>query len=432
MVNFLLGKFVGVQLGRSPNFQKISRNINWLLFGNAFRLGVGFFVTAWVARYLGPEQFGILSYAMALVSIFIFLGSLGLNEILIRDFVQDVANIKEMLATAFLMKVFGGIVTFAVAVLLAFILNPTDTKTHWLVGVIAGGTILQAFDVFEFYFQSQLQSKYAVSARNVACFLITVVKIYLILFKAPVIAFAWVILGEAILGGFFLLFAYRAQPLSFHLLNSSFAMARRLIKDSWPIFLSGIATMIYLRIDQIMLHYFIGDGEVGIYAAAIKVVEFWGVLGIVFMSSVFPVIFGFKKTDEKLYWKKIRQIYRFLIFASIVISLVMIMTAKPIMLLLFGASFQRAANVLSIYILAIVFMYLRGATTYVLVSERLQRYEVYRSVIACLINIVLNFTLIPRFGILGAAIAAIFSHSIPIFALGWFKETRGIMRIREF
>lgn len=175
----------------SPKLLKVAANASWLFADRFLRMGVGLVVGVWVARYLGPEQFGLYNYAIAFVSLFSAFATLGLDNIVVRDLVRDPTCRDEILGTTFALKLIGGIFTLLLTVGIISLLRPNETLTHWLVGIIAVGMIFQAFDAIDFWFQSQTQSKFTVYARSTGFLLITIVKLILIWMQAPLIAFAY-------------------------------------------------------------------------------------------------------------------------------------------------------------------------------------------------------------------------------------------------
>ena len=193
----------------SPRLRKIITNISWLFADRILRLGVGVFVVALIARYLGPQQFGLFSYASAFVALFYTFAGLGLERIVVRDIVHDPSCKNEILGTAFVLKLLGGTITSLLAIATISLVRPNDTLSRWLVGSLAAITIFEAFDAIDFWFQVQVKSKYTVLAKNTAFIIVTLIRITLIQMQAPLIAFAWATLVEAILGAIGLVIAYK-------------------------------------------------------------------------------------------------------------------------------------------------------------------------------------------------------------------------------
>jgi O-antigen/teichoic acid export membrane protein len=133
----------------SEGLRKISQNIGWLFFDKFIRLGVGLVVGVWVARYLGPEQYGTLNYALAFVGIFSALGSMGIEGIVVRDIVQKPEKKYEILSSAFILKLSGGIIAFIILFITIIYVRPSDNQSHWLVGIIGMIMVFQAFDAID-------------------------------------------------------------------------------------------------------------------------------------------------------------------------------------------------------------------------------------------------------------------------------------------
>lgn len=171
-----LPSFIRIRLEGRVALQKILANTGWLFIDKIIRMGVGLLVGIWVARYLGPEQFGLYNYALSFVALFSALATLGLDGIVVRDIVRDPSCKDETLGTAFVLKLIGGGLTFLFVVGANSLLRPHDRLTQWLVGIIALGTIFQAFDTIDFWFQSQVKSKHTVYSKNTAQLAINIVR----------------------------------------------------------------------------------------------------------------------------------------------------------------------------------------------------------------------------------------------------------------
>ena len=184
--------------GRSA-LRKIITNTGWLFVDNLLNLVAGFLVGAWVARYLGPAQYGVLNYALAFEVLFVPIAGLGLANIVIREIVRVPEDKNTILGTAFALQFAASLIAFALILGVAYLLQPDDTLTRWLIAIVAGQLVFRAFsNTVDYWFQSQIQSKYAVWSRNIALVLIALIKLVLLLVKAPLIAFAWAVLTQVV------------------------------------------------------------------------------------------------------------------------------------------------------------------------------------------------------------------------------------------
>lgn len=205
----LLPSFIRSKLeGRLP-LQRILTNTGWLTVDHILRMSVGLVVGVWVARYLGPEQFGLYSYAIAFVTLFSPLASLGLDNIAVRDIVNTPDSAKEILGTAFVLKLIGGILAFFLAVAAIIIVRPKDYLSHWMVLIIAASFIFWAFSAIDFWFKAKVQSKFTVYATGSAFLLTSMGEIGLILTKASLITFAFIYLAEIFLAAIGRVLVYR-------------------------------------------------------------------------------------------------------------------------------------------------------------------------------------------------------------------------------
>jgi PST family polysaccharide transporter len=395
----------------SPELLKIISNIGWLFADRVLRMGVGLIVTAWVARYLGPQQFGLFNYATAFVSLFGVLATLGLDQIVVRDMVREPSCKNETLGTAFVLKLSGGILTILVTTGTIFLLRPDDQLTHWLVVITAAGTIFDAFNTIDFWFQLQVKSKYTVIAKNTAFILITLLRIALLQMQAPLIAFAWALLAENALGALGLAIAYKVQGQSLLAWRPSLLRAKTLLKESWPLLLSGLAIMVYLRIDQIMLGQLADDKAVGIYSAATKISELWYYIPIAIVTSVTPSIVEAKKVSETLYYNKLQKLFNLMAVIAYMIAIPMTFLSKYIVVMIFGQNYVASGGVLSIHIWAALFVFFGWSKGIWIVAEGLTMFSLVATTSGAVMNILLNFLLLPIYRETGAAIATVISYA---------------------
>lgn len=427
----ILPGFVARKLEGRLNLQKIVGNTGWLFADKIIRMCVGLFVGVWVARYLGPAQYGILNYALAFVSLFAVLATLGLDGIVVRDIVRNPACREETLGAAFRLKIIGGLLTLIITVGSISLIRPDDGLTRLLVAVIATGTIFQAFDVIDFWFQSQVLSKFTVIVRNLAFLVVSAVKIVLILKHAPLIAFALAGLIEIILVAAGLVTAYRVHGYRLFFWRGSKARARRLLQESWPLILSGLAIMVYMQIDQIMLREMVGDKAAGLYSAAIRLSEIWYFIPTIIVSSVFPAIIDAKSIDSEIYYDRIRSLFRLLAGIAYLISIPLCLSANFIVSLLYGNSYLDSGPILSAHIWASVFVFMGVGQGPWNITEGFLRLSLQRTIIGAVMNIVLNIILIPRYSGMGAAIATVVSYATSAILMNAFdKRTRTIFKIQ--
>lgn len=412
--------------------RKILGNINWLTAGVIFKDVIGLFLVAWVARYLGPEQFGTMNYAVAFVALFSTLSTLGLDNIVIRNILLKPENKAKYLGTTFVLKLLGSLIMLLLSSLVIYFVQPDNTLIRLFVFIIAFGYIFKAFDIIDFWFQSKIEAKYAVYARSISFILVSILKVIFILTQSPLVAFVLMFTLDFLLTALFFLYFYiKKEKTNIKSWKISFDTAKELLKDSWPLILSGIAVTIYMKIDQVLIGNMLGGIELGLYSAASKLSVAWYFIPGVVMSSVFPAIIEAKKKNENLYFKRMQTLYNIFTCFTIVVALVVTFSSSFIIKNLYGNAYLGAAKVLSIHIWAGVFVFFGVANTGFTIPQNLMKYTLWRTLIGVVINISLNIILIPKFGIVGVAVVAFISHLFTDSLLHLlFKKTRFIFLVQ--
>jgi PST family polysaccharide transporter len=429
-----LPKNLRTKVEQRPSLIKILTNIGWLFSERALRMGVGLIVSVWLARYLGPEQFGLLNYALAFVSLFVAIATLGLQDIVVRDIVNDPTGTQEIIGTSFLLRLIGGVISF-VLIFAAINFFQSDDKLAKTIVVILGFTLVfQASEVVKCWFESQIMSKYIIWMQNGVFLIGAAVKVSLILVNASLFAFVWVMFFEALTTAIGMFAVYRWKVGKLSAWRPRITRAKSLLRDSWPLILAAIAVTIYMRIDQIMLGHMVGNEAVGIYTAAVRISEVWYVIPLAIAASVFPSILEARKKNGDLYKQRLQKLYDLMVLLTLAVALPMTFLSDWIVVLLFGQAYSAAGTVLSIHIWATLFVFLGVASEKWFLAENRQILSFQRTLLGALVNIGLNIILIPKFGIIGAALTTVFSYAIAAMLADVIqKETRPMfaMKVRS-
>lgn len=394
-----------------PNLQKILGNTGWLFADKILRMGMGLVVGVWVARYLGPEQFGLFNYVVAIVALFTAIASLGLNNIVVRDLVKHPEDANVMLGTAFILQLIGGVLATGAAVIAVSVMRPDDATVKIMVVIVGSVMVLKASDVVRYWYESRVQSKYTVLVENAAFLVFAAAKVALILVAAPLLAFVWGVLAEAALVATLLLFIYSQQGNRLLAWRYSFDRAKSLLNDSWPLILSGMAAMLYMRIDQIMLGQMLNDKAVGIYSAAVRISEVWYFIPTIITASLFPSIIAIRKENLNLYYRRIEKMLRLMMVLSLSLAIPISIASDWIVTLLYGKGYSESAKILVIHIWAGIFVFSGVAAGRWFIAENLQKYTFFRTLAGAVVNLILNYLLIPKYGPIGAAWATVIAQA---------------------
>ena len=406
--------------------RKYFSNTSWLLGERILRMGVSLFVGIYVARYLGPEKYGLLSYTMSFVWLFSAFLDLGHREIIVRELVLYPEQRNVILGSAILLRLSGAVLLGSgVAVGLQLVDN--DYQTSLMIGIIALGMAFQSWELIDYYFQSQVQSKYTVWAQTVQLIVASLIKIALIIWQAPLIWFAAVFSLEYVITAALFLLLYNWQVGSFPIRNCNLKYARQMLKNSFPLLLTGMAILIYMRIDQVMLKELVGAETVGTYAAAVKLCEVWYYIPVLIAVSFYPAIIGVKDTNPALYHARLQKLYTLLVWVAFALAIPITFMADWIIYILYGNEYIESVIILKIYVWAGIFVSMSLANNKWMVIENFQNYILLTTLLGMSSNIICNVILIPLYGASGAAIATLISYGIGSYlSLLFFPKVRKI------
>ena len=400
-----------ITLKQHPGIRKYFSNTSWLLGERILRMGVSLFVGIYIVRYLGPEKYGLLSYTMSFVWLFSAFLDLGHREIIVRELVLYPEQRNVILGSAILLRLSGAVfLVSGVAVGLQLVDN--DEQTSLMIVIIALGMAFQSWELIDYYFQSQVQSKYTAWAQTVQLIVASLIKIYLIIWQAPLIYFAAIFSLEYVITAALFLLMYKWQVGSFPIRNCNLKYAKQMLKNSFPLLLTGTAILIYMKIDQVMLKELVDTETVGTYAAAVKLCEVWYHIPVIIAVSLYPAIIGVKDKDPALYHAQLQKLYTLLVWVAIALAIPITFMADWIIYIFYGNEYIESAIILKIYVWAGIFVSMSLANNKWMVIENFQNYILLTTLLGMSSNIIFNVILIPSYGAPGAAVATLISYGI--------------------
>ncbi|WP_051664162.1 flippase [Dyadobacter crusticola] len=410
----------------NPTIRKYAFNTSWLFSEQILRMAVGLFVGVWVARFLGPANFGILNYAQSLVGLFGAVATLGLNNIVIRELVNKKVDENLLLGTAFVMKLVGA---FVVMTLLAITINiiPTDSYTKLIVMITSASTIFQSVNVIDFYFQSKVQSKFVVYVNFVVLLISTLLKLLFLFLKASVEVFAIIVVVETIVSAIGLIYFYKKNKADIRQWKFNTNVAVKLLRDSWPLILSSISISIGMRIDQVMLKSYINETSVGYYAVGVKFAEIFNFIPMLISQSIYPKIIEMDLVKER---NKLIAMLRYIFMALALLGIGVNIFSGFAVNLLYGAEYEPSIAVVNILIWSIPFTFLNIVTSTILQKLNKNSTILIRQLIIAGINILVNMYLIPRYDIAGASMGTLIAD-MSLFIFGFLiPNERAIFFLR--
>jgi O-antigen/teichoic acid export membrane protein len=405
-------------------FGKYFRNTAWLLAERIIRLGIAFFVGVYVIRYLGPEDYGKISYVLSFVGLFAAISSLGLDSIVVRNLVNNPENRDELLGTSFILKLFGILFSWVIIAATVSFMN-NDHEINIYIIIIISAFVFQCFNVIDYNYQATVQSVFVVQAYFVQIILSSIIKVTLVVNEAPLIFFVLVVIVDATVIALVLILNYLRKTGSLLDWRWSSSCAKKLLKDSWPLILSGAAITIYMQIDQVMIKEILGYEAVGNYSVAVRLSELWYFIPMAITSSLFPAILEAKNKSNSLYLDRMQNLYDILVILAVAIAIPVTFFSDEIIFYIFGGEYGGSSSVLVIHIWAGIFVFLNNASWKWYIAENLQKIANYRLYVGLIINVLLNYFLIPIYGITGAAVATVLSRALSSYIGNIFlRKTR--------
>lgn len=412
----------GRLLGIFPGATQIAANMGWLFLDRLLRMGVGLLVSAWVARYLGPEQFGLMNFALAFTGLFAAFAGLGLQGIAVRDSVRDPEKAALTLGTTALLQLAGAALAYLAMIVAVSCLRPDDMLARSTIAVLGALLFVKAGEFTNYWFESQVQSRYIVWVQGVGFLVFAGLKVALIVLEAPFLAFVYAVLGEAAVVALCSLVVMDKRGHPLRKLRASMQRARMLLADCWPLMLAAVAVTAYMKIDQIMIGQMLGDHSVGLYSAAVRVTEIWFFIPMAVVASLFPSILQARDDHPEAYNLRLQRLYDLMALLGLCISLAVTLCSGLLVELMFGSEYAASARILSIHVWSAVFVFLGVASSQQLVAEHRQTLSLERTVLGMGLNIVLNFSLIPAHGPAGAAVASLLSQMSAAFFYDLIRE----------
>ncbi|MEI6480329.1 MAG: flippase [bacterium] len=404
-------------------FQKYLKNTSWMFFGRFFTLGISFFIGIYIARYLGPSNYGLLSYVTSFVGLFGFLASFGIDSIVSREIIKDHDKKDEIIGTGFYIKIIGSFVAIASVFIISYF-TTKDLFTLGLIWLFSLNFIPQAFNILETYFQSQVLSKKVVTAQVVANIISTILKISVIILNKGIFWLILIYIVETSIYALILLFSFRKFGNHIRKWKFNISVAKSILKDSWPLMLSTVAVSIYMKIDQVMIKNMLGNEQAGIYAVAVKLSEVWYFIPTLICTSLSPSIIKALNMSKDLFEDRMKKLYFSLFWFAVAIASFVSVFSYFIIKILFGNAYIGAVPTLQIYVWAGVAVFMGVAVGQYLLASNLTRLSFYSTILGTLTNIIINIILIPRIGIKGAAISTLISYTIATFGIFFFKDTK--------
>ncbi|WP_158975123.1 flippase [Cellulophaga sp. L1A9] len=406
-------------------------NSAWMLAEKLIRMIAAILTSILFARYLGPSQFGNLNYAIAFVSIFIPFSEFGMSSILVRDYIIHKNKKKIILGTSFYLLLLFSFLSFVVLNIINLTIDEDQTISYWIL-LYSFILFAKPLDVIDFYFQSEVKAKISSICKTISILITLLLKFIIVAFNFPIIYIVYVLVLEFILLAlFYLITFWKIENIKFTK-YFDLKIFKDLIRSAWPIVLSALSVILYMRIDQIMLKQMVSAEELGLYSSAIRIYEGYVSLIIVVSLSMMPAILALKHKSEKEYTAGFTKLFSYVFWGNNLIALIMTFIGPILITFLYGEEYNGAQLVFSIIFWASSFASLGSVTARYLIVEKKEKKQATRTIVALTCNILLNLIIIPKYGKEGAAITTIISLFIGNYLIDYFdKDLKKLLRIKN-
>jgi O-antigen/teichoic acid export membrane protein len=422
----MIGKYIK-QFKNHEGAQRYTRNISWMVFARMFTLGVSFLTTLYVARTLGPTNFGELDYALAIIGMFGIIAAWGIEGVLNRELIKHPEQQNELLGTALLLRLLLGALATMLVIGFTFF-SHVDTISKILLVIISVTYSVGSLGLLQQAFLARAESKYPSIISVVVVLFTNALKVAILVSGKGIIYLALAMVAESILTTMLYLIAYK-RVLKGKLTDwkISYQLARVFLKTGGAVAFLAVFSMIYSRIDQIMIHDMLDATSVGLYSAGVRLVDVWGFIPTIISTGLYPAILNARKISEELYIQRQRNIFLLYAVPAFVIAALVSFAAKPLMAMIFGQEFVEGFHALQIYTWSLPGTFIGFFVMNILFTDDHRKVLIFTAGFPAVINVILNFFWIPAYGIVGAAWATTISYSlIPLMPL-LFKRTRAVL-----
>lgn len=389
--------------------EKIIRNLFWAALGKIVTLLGSLFVGIIVARYLGPENYGLMNYVISYVALFQVFAFFGLDNIEIRETARTPEQYETIVGTAFTIKAILAVITVLLVIATSWMLE-TDSSTTALAALYSVSVIANTLTVIRNYFTAKVQNEPVVKSEIAQTLIGASIKVGLLLAHAPLPWFVAASAFDVVLLGMGYCVSYRRHVGALSHWRFDPKLATNLLKESFPLLLTSAAVIIYQRIDQVMIGQIIDKESVGFFSVASRLVEILIYLPMILVQTVTPILVQAREKSEHDYRDKAQRFMNVTLWGTLLVAIPMSLCSYWIILLLFGQAYLTAVPILQVLSFKAVSVALSTTAGHMIIVEGLQRVAILRDTFGCLVCILLNLLLLPHYGVLAAAFVAIASN----------------------
>lgn len=383
----------------------------WIIVTKLISVSISLASIFYVARTLGPQNFGELNYALSIVNLLAFFGAIASSTIICRDLVRQPENGRIILGTAWVLTMLGTLLTI-VSIFVLTLFLPHDQITLYIIGILCLAQICSPFSVIQNVFYAKAETKRLSLAQMGVHISVSLAKIIVMTQNQGVLVLASIMFFEQFILALITIILYkRYTHMRLREWRFDGSYAKQLALDSIPFVFISMSILVSGRIDQILVKHFIDTAAVGMYSVAVQLTEIWQVLPQILLVALFPALVNAHATRH-IYSKRIIAMVVLLSVYCIGTSLATTLLAPVIVPLIYGVAFLPSIPLLQIYTWSLFGTVAGFLITNILVTENKRGIQIMVGLLPMLVNIILNLILIPNHGAAGAAWATVISYSL--------------------
>lgn len=395
-------------------------NAGWIIGCKLAKAFLTLLITMLTARYLGPANYGLINYAASLVLFVTPIMQLGFNSTLVYEIVNNEKNEGKILGTAIVFNCIAAVFCILSIVTFVFFVNAGEKETLLVCLLYSLLLLFQAVEMIQYWFQAKLKSKYCSIAMLISYIIVTIIQILFLITKKNVYFFAISYSIDYFLIALMLFTSYK--KIGNNKLEFSLDIGKKLFEKSKYYIVSSLMITIFAQTDKIMLKLMNGNEVVGYYSAAVNCATMFSFVFAAILDSFRPSIFEAKNKSQEEYKDNMIELYSILIYFSLLICILTVMFAPIIIKVMYGSKYISSINALRLIVWYTTFSYLGSARNIWIIAENKQKYLWIINLSGALTNIIINYILIPNYGIMGAAFASLVTQIFTNVIIGFIMK----------
>lgn len=392
-------------------------NALWIIACRIVQALLGLAVSMLSARYLGPSNYGLISYAASVVAFVLPIMQLGFRSTLVQEIVNDPEKEGEIMGTALFFNALSSFACIIGVISFVYIANPGEINTVVVCALYCVSLLFQALEMIQYWFQAKLISRYMAVVSLIAYVAVSAYKIFLLIAQKSVYWFAISQTIDYLIISVSLMVLYR--KLGVQKLSVSLRRGIEMLKKSRYFIVSSLMVTVFAQTDKIMLKSMLDESAVGIYTAAITCAGMTSFVFSAIIDSFRPSVFENKKSSEETYEKNLIGCYSVIIYLSLIQSVVLTLLAPIAIFVLYGPDYSASSDVLRLVVWYTTFSYLGPVRNIWILAENKQKYLWIINLSGAVVNVILNLIMIPIMGVMGAAIASLVTQVFTNVIIGY-------------